>query len=44
MSTLPSEEDVSEDSLLQKVNNAFFKTDFSDAHNSNLEETPSGYR
>jgi hypothetical protein len=39
LSTLPSEEEDLEESLLGKVNNASFKTDFSDAHNSNLEET-----
>lgn len=38
LSTLPSEEEVLEESL-GKVNNASFKTDFSDAHTSNLEET-----
>ena len=37
LSTLQSE--VLEESLLGKVNNASFKTDFSDAHTSNLEET-----
>lgn len=39
LSTLPSEEQDPEESLMKKVNNASFKTDFSDTYNSNLEET-----
>lgn len=39
LSTLPTNEEVSNDSQLTKVNNATYRRNYSDAHNSNLENT-----